>query len=137
MRLFIDDERKTPPGYTDSANTVEMAIGTLKRGLSMNEHLELVSFDYDAHSYKNWTFEAVLEWMRDNNVWPDTARIHTANDWHGRPWLENFLKEHGPGTMVIESYDPNTLQAVYDVAEGNAPHWVREYIETQTGRSFA
>ena len=106
MRLFIDDERNAPPEYTDHARTVEEAIDILKRGKRENDHLELVSFDYDAHSHLNWTFVKIAEWMRDNNVWPDLIRIHTANYWMGRPYLEAFFEAHAPKHVEIDTTDP-------------------------------
>ena len=124
MKLFIDDERVTPAEYDQRAWTVQEAISILKNN---EEKLEVVSFDYDAHSYLNWTFQEVAFWMRDNNVWPKEIRIHTANYWEGRPWLDAFFGECAHPSVIIDSTDPWDFQLDYS----KAPDWVRELVRAQ------
>lgn len=128
MKLFIDDERKTPSEYTHSANTVDTAINQLRWAKDNKVDLELVSFDYDAHSYLNWTFEAVAVWIRDNDYWPAEIRIHTANSWTGRPWYEKFFQLYAPKTVVIDEGDPNDFNTLIS---RKAPQWVYDFVEAQ------
>ena len=129
MRLFIDDERRAPEGYTDLAVTTEMAIAMLERARRENDPLELVSFDYDAHSHLNWTFTSVAEWMRDNDFWPAEIRIHTYNSWIGRPWYEHFFTMHAPASTLVDTTDPWTFLVLneYFKSDRPRPQWVTEF----------
>lgn len=126
MRLFIDDERTAPPEYTHHAKTLEMAILMLREAKREGVHLELVSFDYDAHPTQAVTFEKVAHWIRDFDFWPDEIRIHTANYWHGRPWLEAFFEAHAPDHVKIDLTDPWDIDINPD---GPKPAWVRALYE--------
>ena len=133
MKLFIDDERYAPPGYDALAKTNEMAIATLE-GWKEDKRVkfELISLDYDAHNYLNWTFEPTLQWMADNDYWPDEIRIHTFNSWDGRPWIEKFLKEHAPKSTVVDLTDPWTYDFYHVHPDDDKyPEWVHEFLEAQ------
>jgi hypothetical protein len=127
MRLFIDDERKMPPGYTHHARTVEEGILFLGAAKREGEPFELASFDYDAHSFLNWTFVRIAEWIRDNDYWPAEIRVHTANDWKGLPYYQNFFLEHAPLSTTLDPTNPWDRNIDWKTA----PKWVIELMEAQ------
>lgn len=129
LRLFIDDERNTPPEYNASARTEAIAIEVLERAKAIGRPFKLVSFDYDAHSYLNHTFESVAVWLKENDYWPEEVRIHTLNSWHGRPWLEKFFDENAPESTFIDTSDPWDIDAIID---GTAPAWAREFQDANS-----
>jgi hypothetical protein len=66
--------------------------------------------------------------MNETGTWPKEIRIHTANTWDGRPWLEKFFAEHAPETTHIDLADPWDIDAILN---RTAPDWVRRFYEVQ------
>lgn len=128
MKLWIDDNRPLPSFYDRQAWTVAEAISALREAQRVGETVELVSFDYDAHAYLAWTFSEVAEWMRDNNFWPESIRIHTYNWWEGRVWYEKFFAEHAPETCAVDLTNPwDFMDEVGKLRLSEAPEWVRAF----------
>lgn len=106
MKLWIDDERPTPPGYTHNALSSEQALSLLK---NLSTPLEVVSFDHDlGEVWKDGvldddTSRRVLYWMVENDVWPKVIRIHTANP-VGREWLEGTARRYAPDWVEIDAH---------------------------------
>lgn len=128
MKLWIDDNRPLPSFYDQQAWTVEEALSTLQQVQQSGEPLEIVSFDYDAHAYLDWTFVRIAEWMRDNAFWPKTIRIHTYNWWEGRVWYEKFFAEHAPETCEVDLTNPwDFMDAFGQLELSDAPGWVQAF----------
>lgn len=91
MRLFIDDVRSAPKGWT-LAKDVETAIRLIARHSPTD-----ISLDYDAG---NGTFEPVVffigEKYNDDAFWADELKIkiHSANP-IGAKHLKDILEEYG------------------------------------------
>lgn len=92
MKLWLDDVRLPPEGWVWCKTAVE-AIEVLATG-----EVEEASLDHDLgcceactqctglHGYSNgcihnchWTGYTVVKWMAENNVWPETIWVHSAN----------------------------------------------------------
>ncbi len=125
MRLFIDDERKTPSNFTHAAATVDDAIYLLICAQIEGEPVELISFDWDAHKWKAITFRRVAEWMIENNFWPQAIRIHSASP--DRSILERLLRDNAPATTDIDYTDPWDYKRIGD-KENPFPDWVEPFV---------
>lgn len=126
MKLFIDDERKTPSEFTHAASTVETAIQLIQRAIREQDPLELISFDYDAHSYLAWTFMPVAEWMAQADVWPAEIRVHSASP--DRDKIEKFLTDNVPDTTILDLTYPWDLNRIFD-KKNPYPAWVQPFIQ--------
>lgn len=79
MKLYLDDLRLTPDGWT-RAYTAEEAIAFLKTG-----EVTEASLDHDLGCYPGTLIDlpsgaTVTDWMAENNVWPpDGVSVHSAN----------------------------------------------------------
>jgi hypothetical protein len=94
MRLWIDDERVMPPGYTDWATSSAQALTLLALNDATGGELELVSFDHDLGGMRtDETSRPVLLWMIETEMWPKEIRVHTANP-VGRDWLIGTAKRY-------------------------------------------
>lgn len=98
MKLYLDDERACPEGWT-LAKTAEEAIFLLE-----TEKVEEISLDHDLGDTDHdpeWTGYTVLLHIESKVVWDDTyhaprIKIHTANS-GARPKME-------AGVANIEKY---------------------------------
>jgi hypothetical protein len=101
MNLWLDDERK-PPSFANCGlhwtwvMTADAAIEQLKTGnvefASLDhdlcfEHYKIVDerqndgTPYDTSEFKEKTGAHVINWMEENDVWPEAGvRIHTMNN---------------------------------------------------------
>lgn len=88
MRIWVDDERPMPWDYHFTnihAETSDEAIGWLEawrrnnaqRGRPLGHMIDEVSLDHDLGG--DDTGFKVLDWMIENEVWPQELTIHTAN----------------------------------------------------------
>jgi len=89
MRLWVDDERMAPAGWTwvkTSAEALE-ALGGV-------EPIEAMSLDHDLGG-EDTTRPIVLH-LAEFGGWPAEVFVHTANP-VGRQWLEGMVARYGPG----------------------------------------
>jgi hypothetical protein len=126
MKLWLDDMRKPPFGYDLVAKTADECIQMIK-----DHRVEHVSLDHDlcpAHyslaessygygepprildrsGFQEKTGYAVLEWMREANVWVPEIHIHTLNTQGGEDMLA-LLKAHAPPEVVFKRVKPHTV----------------------------
>lgn len=104
MRLWIDDERAMPDGYTHWARSSDEAVLHLLAHAS--SRIELISFDHDlGGTSSDDTSRPVLMWMIENDVWPTEIRFHTANP-VGRDWLEGTARRYAPEGVLVSSSNP-------------------------------
>ena len=103
MKLWLDDVRKPwlhgCLGWT-WAKTAEAAIALLATGKVIEASLDhdLAWEHYPGSgvpeaAFKHKTGMAVVEWMRDHNVWPrDGVKVHSQNPEKG-PAMRKFIHE--------------------------------------------
>lgn len=118
--LWIDDERRLPSNWepTDEwAKTSAEAISMLKAKQAAGERYYCISFDHDLGyslddgnsendgGYHDDTTRPVMQWLADNNFWPDFIVIHSRNPIGARR-LEQMALHDGPKTMhvLVEPY---------------------------------
>lgn len=88
MKMWLDDERPAPEGWIH-AKTVEEAIRLLGTGSVVEASLDhdlgmcgecIGGFDGKALQCKHrgTGYELVL-WMAENEVWPQSVRVHSMN----------------------------------------------------------
>lgn len=94
-RLWIDDERPTPDGFSWTAKTSEEAISSL---MFASWTWDEVSFDHDLGG--DDTTRAVMLWMIENDAWPRAITIHTGNP-VGREWLLGMANRYAPAEVEI------------------------------------
>ena len=77
LKLYLDDERETPEGWT-RVYWPDEAIEYLKQG-----NVKEISLDHDLGDDRRGTGYEVLLWIEEqvitNNFKPPKIRIHTAN----------------------------------------------------------
>lgn len=107
MRVYLDDLRREPVGWT-RVKTADACIERLKSGkvveLSLDhdlaeEHYEAVSGYMPPSEYKEKTGMAVVDWMVENNVWPQLIILHSMNP-AGRANMRRTIKHHAPPHVV-------------------------------------
>lgn len=82
MKIFLDDVRETPKGYTRTY-TVEETINIIKEN---NGNIEIVSLDNDLGiGYEEG--RKVLDWIEENDILPFNILLHTMN-----PVARNLMK---------------------------------------------
>lgn len=96
--VYLDDERKTPPGW-HRCHQVYQVIELLKRG-----EIRKLSLDHDlgADQMKATGYHLVL-WMVEHNCWPkEKPVVHSANPvgaeamrhlidkWYGKRWQDEI-----------------------------------------------
>lgn len=100
VRLWLDDERPMPEGYTHHAKTMSEAIALLATTnvveASLDHDLGLCEACFEAKSgeceHYGTGYKLVL-WMAENNVWPDVVRVHSQNP-VGRRNMEETIKRY-------------------------------------------
>ncbi|MFF4026976.1 cyclic-phosphate processing receiver domain-containing protein [Nocardia elegans] len=96
MKLFVDDERSAPEGWTlikTSLETIALMHLLRERG----ETLEALSLDHDLGG--DDTTRPIMLWMCQHDWWPAALSVHTANP-VGRDFLQGMADRYGPDTMV-------------------------------------
>lgn len=111
VSLWIDDERAKPAPFTHWAKTSQEAIEILS-SLRPDDSLIMVSFDHDlgynwedGHSsldggVRDDNSRAVVEWMHENEVYPELSMIHSQNP-IGADWIFKALTKDGPPSMTV------------------------------------
>lgn len=100
MKLFVDDERPAPEGWT-LAKTSREALTILNLAHRADTPLEAISLDHDLSTvmYEDDTTKPVMYWMCENEWWPNELYVHTANPC-GEEWLVGMAKRYAPqGTL--------------------------------------
>lgn len=99
MRLWVDDERCAPPGWS-WAHTSDIAITRLSPG-----DVEEISLDHDLGG--DDTTRRIVTWMIENGVWPQRVRVHTANP-VGRSWLVGTVRRYAPEgvELIVDAHCP-------------------------------
>ncbi|WP_071289355.1 cyclic-phosphate processing receiver domain-containing protein [Mycolicibacterium llatzerense] len=89
MRLWVDDERMPPDGWTWAKTSAEaLAL------LGETGEVEALSLDHDLGGQD--TTRPIILYLAEFGGWPDHVFVHTANP-VGRQWLEGMVERYGPG----------------------------------------
>lgn len=86
MKLWVDDIREPPGEEWHWALDSASAIGLLEACLFTE-----VSLDHDLGGED--TTRPVVMWMIENEVYPETIRVHSANP-VAREWLEGMIQRY-------------------------------------------
>lgn len=98
MRVWVDDIRTPPDATWTWCMTSEHAILILETVKTWHENpIEIMSLDHDlgrlAYSNEEDTTRPVVLWMCENNFWPVSVVVHSANP-VGRIWLEGMIERY-------------------------------------------
>lgn len=87
MRLWVDDQRPAPPGWTQ-ARSVEEAQAALVTGL-----VEEASLDHDL-GFEQTDGGALVRWMAMTGHWPKARpAVHSTNP-AGRAYMEGVIERY-------------------------------------------
>lgn len=83
MKIWLDDMRPMPSGYTHHAYSVNQAKDMIKRAESLfelGEKIELIDLDHDLGDYANDGGDGIklLDWLAERETFYP-VRLHTAN----------------------------------------------------------
>jgi hypothetical protein len=122
-RLWLDDRRKPPWGYSLWAKTADEAIEMLRahkvEHCSLDhdlaeEHYEPTPTGYmpppplDRSKYKEKTGYAVLEWMAANREWVLDISIHTLSE-RGGDDMELLIEREAPNEVKSRRVKPYSV----------------------------
>jgi hypothetical protein len=96
LKLFLDDYRPLPPGYARLVTTADECIASLATGtyghVSLDHDLIETTTPtcsthpattrtklWDRSGFSAKTGDAVLEWMRDADMWPSEIQVHSLS----------------------------------------------------------
>jgi hypothetical protein len=92
MKIWVDDIR-TPPDDTwlwcKTSEQAKCVLVLAKYTLGIN--IEVMSLDHDLGG--NDTTRPVMLWCCENEFWPGTVVVHSANP-VGREWLEGMIERY-------------------------------------------
>lgn len=106
LRVYVDDVRETPePGWV-LIRTTDAALRYLKYCKDIGSRIDLLSLDHDMgidfDTGEDITTRPIVEWMIENDYWPDIVLCHSANP-YGRKWVENMVERYAPGGFRYQS----------------------------------
>jgi len=92
VRLFIDDIRDAPPGWTvvrNSRTAHIMIDGLRQQGIK----IESLSFDHDLGG--DDTTRPIMYYLCEHDYWPEKVYVHSANP-VGVDYLEGMVLRYAP-----------------------------------------
>ena len=95
MKLWIDDVRPAPEGYTHSCKTVFDAINLIGAAELVADPFKLIDIDHDAGDYANQggDYIKLLDWLEETGRnYP--IRIHSMNP-VGRENMRRIIQRNG------------------------------------------
>ncbi|MEU2013091.1 cyclic-phosphate processing receiver domain-containing protein [Nocardia sp. NPDC019302] len=102
MKLFVDDERAAPEGWT-LAKTSPAALAIMNGIRLYGAQLEMLSLDHDLGTsiatYEDDTTRPIMMWMCEHDCWPRELYVHTANPW-GEEWLVGMARRYAPADTL-------------------------------------
>ena len=121
-RLWLDDRRKTPVGYTLEAKTADECIALLEKHGDDIEHVSLdhdladaayhvtmdVNVPIDRSALVEKTGYAVLEWMHEHDRWVPDISIHSLNP-RGAQDMLNKLENRAPKHVKFRRVKPGEV----------------------------
>ncbi len=127
LKLFFDDERKTPVGYSLRASTVEECIELLSTKpvwhVSLDHDLDKEHYEFGIRQsqkgygeppapwpredFKVLTGYAVLEWMKETDSWVPDIQIHSLST--GADDMELFIERHAPDWVTYRRVKPKEI----------------------------
>lgn len=91
MKIWVDDVRPAPEGFTHTAVNSSAAISALRESKERGLPVELMSLDHDLGG--DDTTRPIVLWMCENEFWPDEVVVHSANP-VGVEWLERMIERY-------------------------------------------
>lgn len=94
MKLWVDDIRPMPVGYTHHAHSVDAAIMMIDTAEELGDPIELIDLDHDAGEYAQYggDFINILDYLAvAGHSYP--IRLHTMNP-VGRANMEAIIKRN-------------------------------------------
>jgi hypothetical protein len=92
MKLWLDDVRSAPPGW-EWATSVEVAIKLVS---SRHDEFQACSLDHDLGQGDNNDAIRFVDWMAENNIWPQIKpKVHSMNP-AGRLRMERTIDRYFP-----------------------------------------
>lgn len=81
MKIWVDDVRKKPIGYTIQCYTTDNTISTIKLARSKGKRIELLDLDHDAGKFFDYggDYIKILDWMEQNEINDIPIAIHSKN----------------------------------------------------------
>ena len=103
VKLYVDDMRHPPDStwcvirHPDDA----IAVMELLRGIGIT--VEALALDHDMGEDQSvlgqrpeLTTRPIVDWMIENDYWPEHITVHSANPWAAR-YLEERIRDYRPG----------------------------------------
>lgn len=110
MKVYLDDIREAPFGW-DRVKTADECISRLETGkvvelsldhdLAEEHYLEHFGYSSPPVEYREKTGQAVVDWMAENNVWPEVIILHTMNS-AGRANMKRTIERYAPDDLQLE-----------------------------------
>lgn len=97
MRMWIDDIREAEDDWL-WAKTSQEAIDYLSLWKDNNFELDAVAFDHDLGG--DDTIRRVVIWMIENEYYPTTVRMLTANP-VGYEWIQGMINRYFPEETLL------------------------------------
>lgn len=99
MRLYVDDLRSPPPGWTVIRN-LRTALIMVDGARIMGYKIEAISFDHDIPSKGiHETSRPLMYYLCEHDYWPDKVYVHSMNS-VGVDYLEGMVLRYAPpGTL--------------------------------------
>lgn len=101
MKIWVDDVRPMPEGYTHHAYSVEAAVMMIESADELGEKIELIDLDHDAGDYVKYGGDYIRlldylenhhnEWIKEMNT---SFRIHSQNV-VGRQNMQRIIHKNG------------------------------------------
>ena len=106
IKLFVDDERAAPEGWL-LAKTSANALTVLKLFHACKVSVDVLSLDHDLSitDGNDDTTRCIVNWMCENEWWPDEIYVHTANS-AGEEWLVGTIQRYAPD-KTLKGYGMN------------------------------
>lgn len=93
MRIWVDDLRDPPKGYSAWAKDSKHAIGMLRTAQIARVELDAISLDHDLGGED--TTRPVVMFMIEHNIWPKVVLCHSSNP-PGVEWIEGMIERYKP-----------------------------------------
>lgn len=99
IRIYIDDIRTPPPGWTVVRNSRTARImidGLRQQGIK----IDAISFDHDIPcNGVHETSRSIMLYLAEHDYWPEKVYVHSMNS-VGREYLEGMVTRYAPpGTL--------------------------------------
>ncbi|MET8648444.1 cyclic-phosphate processing receiver domain-containing protein [Nocardia aurea] len=96
MKLYVDDERSAPDGWT-RVMTSAAALELLANAREAGQSVDALSLDHDLGG--DDTTRPIVMWMCEHEWWPTRVSVHSMNP-IGRQYLEEMVRRYAPANTL-------------------------------------